>query len=178
MPHLPATWRERQEADQERKAERVLHDPRFHRVRTRTARRALTVVTALLCAAILPAFVLAGGTLGILTTAAAAAGWGLLRLSIRTVADLPDRFLDERQQALRNRAYVSSYRILGSIVGGLATIGLIAFVIVSENDSATVTTTWDQGIGAVLSLTLLISLLPTMVIAWCDPGEQLADLAA
>lgn len=178
MPHLPATWRERQEADQERKAERVLHDPRFHWLRTRTARRILTVLTALLCAGVVPAFALAGSALGILTTVAAAAGWGLLRVSIRTVADLPDRFLDERQQALRNRAYFSSYGILGSIVGGLATIGLIAFVIMSENDTATVTTTWDQALGVVLSLTLFISLLPTMVIAWCDPGEEHVDVVA
>jgi hypothetical protein len=97
-------------------------------------------------------------------------------MSTRTVADLPDRFLDERQRALRNRAYRYAYLILGWIVAGLATVGLIAFVIVSDDDTATVTTTWSQALGLVLSVTLLISLLPSMVVAWLDRGEESADV--
>ncbi|HAN71806.1 MAG TPA: hypothetical protein DCQ36_09515 [Actinobacteria bacterium] len=37
----------------------------------------------------------------------------------------------------------------------------------SENDAVTWTTTWDQAIGAVLSLSLII--------AWCDPGQEPVD---
>jgi len=56
-------------------------------------------------------------------------------------------------------------------VGALLTIGLVGFVLVSENDAVTLTTTWDQALGLVLSLTLLISLLPSMVVAWSEAGE-------
>jgi hypothetical protein len=175
MPHLPATWRERKHADQERRVDRVMSDQFFQWTRTTAMRRSLVVVAALLCVAIIPAFVQGGGVIGIIVTIAAYAMWGLLRISIRTVADLPDRFLDERQRALRNRAYRYAYLILGWIVGGLATVGLVAFVIVSENDAVTWTTTWDQAIGAVLSLTLIIALLPSLIIAWCDPGEESVD---
>lgn len=54
----------------------------------------------------------------------------------------------------------------------LLTIGLVVFVLVSENDTVTLTTIWDQALGLVMSLTLLIALLPSMVVAWSDAGEQ------
>lgn len=172
MPHVPTTWSERKDADRERKVDRVMSDRLFQWTRTRTMRRALVVVAAALCVAIIPAFALGGGVPGIVVTVVAWAAWGLLRMSTRTVADLPDRFLDERQRALRNRAYRYAYLVLGWIVAGLATVGLIGFVVVSENDAATLTTTWDQALGLVLSVTLLISLLPSTVVAWLDSGED------
>ena len=176
MPHLPATWKERRDADRERKIDRVMSDTLFQWTRTARFRRALVLVAAALCVAVIPAFTQGGSIIGIMVTAAAGAAWGLLRMSIRTVADLPDRFLDERQRSLRNRAYLYAYLIFGWTVCALLTAGLIAFVIVSENDAATVTTTWDQAIGLVLSVTLLSSLLPSMVVAWCDSGEESADV--
>jgi hypothetical protein len=176
MPHLPATWKERKDADRERKVDRVMSDRLFQWTRTTTMRRVLVVVAAVLCVAIIPAFAEGGTVIGIMVTVAAWAVWGLLRMSTRTVADLPDRFLDERQRALRNRAYRYAYLILGWIVAGLATVGLIAFVIVPDDDTATVTTTWSQALGLVLSVTLLISLLPSMVVAWLDRGEESADV--
>lgn len=171
MPHLPTTWKERTEADRERRVERAMTDQRLQWTRTQNVRRLLAVLAAALCVAIVPAFAWWGTVGGVVVSAAAFAGWGLLRFSTRTLADLPDRFLDERQRAIRNRAYFSSYLILGWIVGAIATLGLIAFVVLSEDDSVTVSLTWDQAIGPVLSLLLLISLLPTLVVAWRDPGE-------
>ena len=173
MPHLPTTWRERKESDLERKVDRRMRDERLSWLRTRGSRRTLVVVGVLLCVGIIPAFAQSGGLVGIAVTLAAWGVWGLLRLSTRTVADLPDRFLDERQRALRDRAYRYAYLILGWVVAAALTLGLIAFVVVSENDAATLTTTWDQAIGVVLSVTLLISLLPSAVFAWCDAGEEL-----
>jgi hypothetical protein len=176
LPHLPTTWRERKESDLERKVDRRMRDQRFAWLRTRGSRRTLAVVGALLCVGIIPAFAQGGGIAGVVVTLAAWGVWGLLRLSTRTVADLPDRFLDERQRALRDRAYRYAYLILGWVVAAALTLGLIAFVVVSGNDAATLTTTWDQAIGVVLSVTLLISLLPSMVFAWCDAGEDSIDL--
>ena len=102
----------------------------------------------------------------------------MLRISTRTVAELPERFLDERQRAMRNRAYFYAYLILGYTVCTLLTVGLVAFVFVSENDTVTLTATWGQAIGLVMSLTLLIALLPSMVVAWSDAGEQSIELSA
>ena len=172
MPHLPATWKERKDADRERKVDRVMSDRLFQWTRTTTMRRVLVVVAAVLCVALIPAFAEGGTVIGIMVTVAAWAVWGLLRMSTRTVADLPDRFLDERQRALRNRAYRYAYLILGWIVAGLATVGLIGFIVVSEDEATTLTTTWPQSLGLVLSVTLLISLLPSMVVAWLDRGEE------
>lgn len=172
MPHRPANRQERKEADLERRVERIQRDHRFQRLRTRNSRRILAVISALLCVAIIPSFAQVGGIVGIAVTIAAWGSWWVLRISTRTVAELPERFLDERQRALRNRAYFYAYLILGWVVTALATVGLVAFVLVSENDAVTLTTTWDQALGLVLFLTLLISLLPSMVVAWSDAGEQ------
>lgn len=171
MPHLPTTWKERKEADLERKVERLQRDQKFQWMRSRNARRVLVIVSALLCVGIIPAFAQGGGVLGIAVTIAAGGSWWALRLSTRTVAELPERFLDERQRAVRNRAYFYAYLILGWIVAALLTVSLVGFVLVSENDAVTLTTTWDQALGLVLSLNLLISLLPSMVVAWSDAGE-------
>jgi hypothetical protein len=172
MPHLPTLRQERKEADLERRVERIQRDHKLQRLRTRHSRRILAVISALLCVAIVPSFAQAGGIVGIAVTIAAWGSWWVLRISTRTVAELPERFLDERQRALRNRAFFYAYLILGWVVTALATVGLVAFVLVSENDAVTLTTTWDQALGLVLFLTLLISLLPSMVVAWSDAGEQ------
>ena len=171
MPHLPSTARERKDADLQRRVDRLQRDVRFQWLRTRGARLVLVAVTALLCIAVLPAFTLGGGVIGSVVTALAGLGWWLLRVSVRTVADLPDRFLDERQRAVRDRAYLDAYRIFAWIVGGLATIGLIAFTLASENDAVTLTITWEQGIGLTMFLLVLASVLPSMVVAVRDRGE-------
>ena len=173
MPHLPATWKERKEADLERKVERVQHDHKFQWLRTRSARRILVILSALLCVGIIPGFALGGALIGVLVALAAGVSWWALRISVRTIADLPDRFLDERQRAIRDRAYLNAYRIFASIVGGLGTLGLVIFVLVSENDAVTLTTTWNQAIGGVMFVLVVASALPSMVLAWGDSGEQL-----
>ena len=172
MPHLPTTWKERKEVDLERKVERVQHDQRFQWLRSRRARRILVIISALLCVGIIPAFAQGGAVVGIIVTIAAAVSWWALRMSVRTVADLPDRFLDERQRAMRDRAYLDAYRIYASIIGGLAVIGMVIFVFVSENDAVTLTTTWNQGMGGVMFVLVLAQVLPSMVVAWRDRGES------
>lgn len=173
MPHLPTTWKERKEADLERKVERAQSDQRFQSLRSRSARRILVVVSALICVGIIPAFAAGSSAIGIVVAAGGFVMWWLLRTSVRTVADLPDRFLDERQRADRDRAYVGAFRIYASIVSGLVTIGLVAFVIVQENDEVTLTTTWPQALGLTFFVLLMATLLPSMVLAWRDTGERL-----
>jgi hypothetical protein len=105
-------------------------------------------------------------------TIAAALSWWALRVSVRTVADLPDRFLDERQRAIRDRAYLNAYRIYAWIICGFSTVGLVAFILVSESDTVTLTITWNQAVGGVLFVLIVASVLPSMVVAWRDSGEQ------
>lgn len=178
MTRLPQTGRERREADLERKVDRVLTDSRFDAMRTRPARLALIALGTVLVVGIIPAYAAGGAIWGIAVTGLAYISWWLLRLSIRTIADLPDRFLDERQIAVRNRAYLDAFRIYASVVGGMATLGLIAFVLVAENDEVTLTTTWSQAIGVVMFALLLPMLLPSMVVAYREPGEVRKQVAS
>ena len=172
MPHLPSTRRERKEADLELRVDRLQRDQRFQWLRTRRVRRILVLVEALLLVLIIPGYAAWGSIAGIVITIAAWGGWWLLRMSVRTVADLPDRFLDERQRQLRDRAYLDAYRIFGFIVTGLATIGLVAFAVLSENDELTLTTQWWQAFGLVMFILLLAIVLPSMTLAWRDAGES------
>lgn len=176
MAHLPTTWKERKDADRERKVDRVMSDRLFQWTRTKAMRRVLVVIAAVLCVGILPAFTLAGVVVGAIITVAAWSAWGLVRMSIRTVADLPDRFLDERQRALRNRCYVYAYLVLAWIVAAMVTIVPIVVTILTgagaTSVETTLTITFDQAIGLALSVTLLVSLLPSMVVAWLDSGED------
>jgi uncharacterized membrane protein len=147
-------------------------------MRTRPARLALIVLGAVLVVGVIPAFAAGGAIWGIAITALAYLVWWLLRLSIRTVADLPDRFLDERQIAVRNRAYLDAFRIYASVIGGMATLGLIAFVLVAEDDQATLTITWSQAFGVVMFALVLPMILPSMVVAYREPGEVPQQVAA
>ena len=105
MPHLRTTYKERKEADLERKVERIQSDDTFQWLRTRKSRRTLAIICGLLCVAIIPSFAPGGGIVGIAVTIAAWGSWWALRISTRPIAELPERFLDERQRAMRNRAY-------------------------------------------------------------------------
>jgi hypothetical protein len=171
MPHLPTTWKERKEADLERKVERTQTDQRFQWLRTRGVRRAVVILGGLLLCALVPGYAQGGSLVGTCILIATWVCWLALRVSVRTVADLPDRFLDERQRVLRDRAYLVAFRIYAWIVGALATAGLIAFSILQENDQVTLTTTWQQAFGLGIFVITLPILLPSMVVAWRDLGE-------
>ena len=171
MPHLPTTWKEREEADLERKVERTQTDQRFQWLRTRGARRVVVIVGGLLLCALVPGYAQGGSLVGTSILIATWVCWLALRVSVRTVADLPDRFLDERQRMLRDRVYRGAFVIYASTVSALVTVGLIAFIMVQENDQVTLTTTWVQAFGLGVFVVTLPILLPSMVVAWRDPGE-------
>jgi len=61
------------------------------------------VVLVAIIALMVPAWTVGGSIPGIVTVVAATIAWWLLRVSVREVADLPDRFLDERQRSVRIR---------------------------------------------------------------------------
>jgi len=159
-------------------AERVLNDVTFAMFRTRRARLALVVGTSLLIVLMAPAWTLGGSIVGILTVVAATVAWWLLKLSVRDVADLPDRFLDERQLAVRNQVYVEAYRWFAGVTVILASAGLVAFIALGEDpDTWTVDLTWDWCMALFWTVMASALSLPSMVLAIRDREDVLTTSA-
>jgi hypothetical protein len=161
--------KQRNEAAVAASAERLMADTAYDRFRTRRA-RVLLVIAYLAVLVLIPVAYLAIGALaGLLVVFAGVAIWSLLRVSVRTIADLPDDYLDERQLAVRNASYVESYRYLGGAVALAGTVGLIAFILNgTELDTWDVTLTWE-GVMATYWVFLGLALgLPSMILALKD----------
>lgn len=152
-------------------AERQLADHRFDVIRTRGRRRALA---AALLAAIGTTSVLFWFGRSILAVLALIIGivlWLLLRVAVRTIADLPAEYLDERQEYVRDQAYVESYRWIAALAV-LSVGGALLAVIVTGSDpgAISVTVTMDQ-IQAVFWLFNGLALsLPSLLIALREPA--------
>ena len=156
------------------KAQELMVDTKFDRLRTPAAKRLLVVLGALLLvgAAVLYWFedslFIGAGFLGVLAVFTV---WWLLRLSLRLVADAPDEALDEFQVRQRDRTYLDAYRALGSIMSALA-VGLMLLVIstdVVESGSVEhyqLSLTFGQ-VSAIIWLVLGSTLLiPNLTLAW------------
>jgi hypothetical protein len=86
------------------------------------------------------------------------------------VASAPDTSVDERQEALRNRAHRLAYVILAVVVGGTIVVADVA----SPQSRAWLGSSLGGG-GLFVFLELLF-VLPAMVLAFIDPGYQPADI--
>ncbi len=150
-------------------ADKLMADTTYDHYRTRRA-RILLVAGYLALLVLIPAtYLLLGQLAGLVVVIVTAGVWCLLRVSVRTIADLPDEYLDERQLAVRNASYVESYRYLGSAVAFAATVGLIAFVVNgSDFDTWAVTLTWEMVMAAFWVFLGLALGLPSMVLALND----------
>lgn len=95
-------------------------------------------------------------------------GYLLIRTSVRHIADSPDELLDERQIALRDRSYLHSYRILSS----LFVVLIIALFIRIDLSEIPFVISDILSAGTWFSLILLMAGLPSMVVAWCEKGED------
>jgi len=69
-------------------------------------------------------------------------------LELRDVLDLPDRFLDERQLAVRNQVYVEAYRWYAGVTVILASAGLVAFSVSVSAKTPTPGPSTSRGTGA------------------------------
>jgi hypothetical protein len=96
----------------------------------------------------------------------------LLGRATRRIASAPDDAVDERQEALRNRAYRVSYGILALSVGATVLIADLA-----TDDSRRWLAGAIQG-GPVIAFLILLFFLPTMVIAWLEPDRLADEIAA
>jgi hypothetical protein len=164
-----AISKERNEAAVAASAERLMSDTRYDSVRTRRARLLLVGGYLVLLVLVPVAYIAVDQLVGLLVVIVGAGAWALLRVSVRTIADLPDEYLDERQLAVRNESYVESYRYLAGAVALAGTVGLIAFIVNgTELDTWDVTLTWGAVMSAFWVFLGLALGLPSMVLALKD----------
>jgi hypothetical protein len=89
------------------------------------------------------------------------AGFSLLRVGVRGIAEAPDELLDERQRSIRNSNYRYSYLLLGYVL--IVFMSLLAIAPETRPFSE-----GEQGDAAFvyISLVMTIASLPSMVMAW------------
>ncbi len=154
---------ERNSASMERNAERVLADTTYDRLRGPHALLILAGAYVVTTVA-MPICWLAWGSLaGVLSIFPCLAAFLLLRVAVRSQADLPDEVLDERMRAERDSVYVAAFRLVSSAVFLAANA---AFVAVAFGDEHT-TITFDYNSVSAFYWTLLSLLLgaPCLVLA-------------
>lgn len=108
-------------------AARALNDTKWDALRRPAARRFLAVASFVA--------VLANSTLYLLGTFVGLIGlvllfgtYLLLRVSVRSVADLPDRFLDERMRSLRSMAYYRAYMVVSAALTAIAVLLMVLWI--------------------------------------------------
>ena len=89
------------------------------------------------------------------------AGYILLRISVRGIAEAPDELLDERQRAVRNSYYRYSYFFLGYII-------LAYLMVLSLGPETRPFEVGEQGNAGLVYISLIFTVvsLPSMVMAW------------
>ena len=89
----------------------------------------------------------------------------ILYRNIRGRADLPGSRLDEREQRLRDRAWILGYQVLaGVVVAVVVALGIVVFIL---NRQVVV----DAGLVNALALCVgvLLPVLPAAALAWIEP---------
>jgi hypothetical protein len=89
----------------------------------------------------------------------------LLRVSVRTIGDLPDEYLDERMIRIRNEAYVWAYRFLAEVVAIGFSIPLF-WMIATSQDPANMTVSFSDYnlLGVLFSAFSLVLNLPSVAL--------------
>ncbi len=138
----------------------------------RTVRRCVVVLLAAICVALVatpaPSTPSDSSDIFVLFLVLVVLNVALGRATQR-IATAPDAYVDERQEALRNRAHRISYVILAAVVGGTALVA---------DSASSQTRSWLEsslGGGGWIALLELLFVLPAMVMAFLDEGAAPAD---
>jgi hypothetical protein len=138
----------------------------------RTVRRCVVVLLAAICVALVatpaPSTPSDSSDIFVLFLVLVVLNVALGRATQR-IATAPDAYVDERQEALRNRAHRVSYVILAAVVGGTALVA---------DSASSQTRSWLEsslGGGGWIALLELLFVLPAMVMAFLDEGAAPAD---
>lgn len=118
-------------------AERVLADTTYDRFRSPSALVALVIAYGLTTVAIPVSWIVWGSLAGVASILIWAVPFLLLRVAVRSQADLPDEVLDERMLAERDSVYVAAYRLVASVVFIAANVALVAVAFGDEDTSIT-----------------------------------------
>lgn len=141
------------------------------RLMSRTGRRRLVLGLVAVCTALMFLGLLrVKGPEWVVIIGLLVAEDGLLLYVTRQVAELPQGVVDERQEAVRNRAYRLAYRIVMHAL--IWPTGLI-IVLISFGDPhgwlAAIGKNTPLVIALGVSGTQLLAFLPTMMLAWTEP---------
>jgi hypothetical protein len=141
------------------------------RLATRAARRGLVAGLVVGCAVLVLSGLLGARTLlafvliGLLLVADV-----LLLAVTRQVAELPEGAVDERQEAIRNRAYRLAYRIVMHAL--IWPIGLVVVLATFRDPFGWLAALWANTalvIALGTAAAQLVGFLPTMILAWTEP---------
>jgi len=93
----------------------------------------------------------------------------------RSLAHQPNGALDERERGVRDTLYLTSYRIVGSILAGIFLAGFMAkFIAELEVNLDQIPT--DTALGIVVTAAMFLWVLPSLVHAWTDPiPDEVSD---
>lgn len=147
--------------------QRLLDDPRFDWARARPGRRLLVVAFgAVVLTGAVPLWFFPEvpllGAVPVATLPVVVFVIGSLNMATRGTTDLRDEHLDERQRAIRGRAYRTAYRL----VVLAASIGYAALVVATATRSLPVDPFRWVALGYVAAMALW--LLPVLVVAWVE----------
>jgi hypothetical protein len=161
---------DRNRAAMAQNAERVLADTSYDRFRTPRALSVL-MIAFVVTAAAMPICWLAWGSLaGVASIFPCLAAFLLLRVAVRSQADLPDEVLDERMRAERDSVYVGAFRLVAAVIFLAMNAAFIA--VAFRDEDATITFDYDS-VSAVFwpSLALLLG-APSLVLALRQARER------
>ena len=143
-------------------AERILNDTTYDRFRTPRSQRLLVAAYVAVTIAIPCCWLLGGAIAGILAVLVAVVVYLLLRVSVRSIADLPDHVLDERMRRDRDSVYVVSFRTVSTVVMVAANI---AFVAVEFGEDATISFDGHEVNAVYWTLLAVVLGTPSLVLA-------------
>lgn len=144
-------------------AERVLADTNFNRLRSPGALLALVIAYIATTIAMPVCWLVWGSLAGVASIFSCFGAFLLLRVAVRSQADLPDEVLDERMRAERDSVYVGAFRLVTSVVFLGTNAALIAVAFRDEN--ATITFDYNSVSAVYWTLLSLILGAPSLVLA-------------
>jgi len=139
----------------------------------------LWFVTAFLYIATLPGAMVVDGVVLQISSLPALLLLAVLTVAVitykRSLAHQPNGALDERERGVRDTLYLTSYRIVGSILAGIFLAGFMAkFIAELEVNLDQIPT--DSALGIVVTAAMFLWVLPSLVHAWTDPiPDEVSD---
>lgn len=157
---------ERNRRDVQRRAEQVFDDQRFDWLRSVGARRAVVAAYVAVSVAMVVSW-FAGTIAGVLALAAWAVAFVVLRLSVRSMADMPDYVLDERMRRERDASYIGAFRLVSSVLGVGVAVLFLKVIVADANDESTVLTVGTDDANALFwGVFTLVLGAPSLSLAW------------